>query len=147
MKIRSDKSSAIRYKDSRGIAPRKGVSSIFTGELTRQEEKIQDNDRQELESLREKLFDAGDNLEKEPTMANLAAFRDLIGKFARKATSMAYKMETFTSEYGGRPLDIITVIDKEVDELYHLVMQGQQSRIKIAAKISSIKGLIVKLKA
>ncbi len=147
MKISSDKPSAIRCKDNRGVAPRKGVSSIFSGELILQEEKLQDNDRQELENLRESLFGAGEKLEKEPTMANLAAFRELIGKFARKATSMAYRMETVTSEYGGRPLDIVAVIDKEVDELYHLVMQGQQSRVQIAAKISSIKGLIVKLKA
>ncbi len=117
MKIRSDKPSAIRCKDSRGIVPRKGVSSIFSGELIRQEEKLQDNDRQELENLRERLFDAGEKLEKEPTMANLAVFRELIGKFARKATSMAYRMETIANEYGGRPLDIVTVIDKEVDEL------------------------------
>jgi uncharacterized protein YaaR (DUF327 family) len=147
MKIRSDKPSAIRCKDSRGIVPRKGASSIFSGELIRQEGKLLDDERQALDELRERLFDAGEKLEKDPTIANLTEFCELIGKFAKKANSLAYRVETVTSDFGGRPLDIITIIDREVDELYHLVMQGQQCRILIAAKISSIKGLIVKLKA
>jgi uncharacterized protein YaaR (DUF327 family) len=147
MKIRSEKPSAIRCKDSRGIVPRKSASSIFFGELNRQEGKLLDNERQALEELRGKLFDAGEKLEKDPTIANLSVFRELIGAFAKKATSMAYRIETLKGDYGSRPLDIVTVIDREVDELYHLVMQGQQARIRIAAKISSIKGLIVKLSA
>ena len=147
MKIRSDKPSSIRCNDSRGIVPRKGASSIFSGELNRQEGKILNDDRQALDDLRDKLFNAGEKLEKDPTIANLSEFCELIGKFAKKATSMAYRIDTVKSEFGGRPLDIISVIDKEVDELYHLVMQGQKCRIQIAAKISSIKGLIVKLRA
>jgi uncharacterized protein YaaR (DUF327 family) len=147
MKIRSDKSSAISRRDSRGVVPRKGSSSIFSGVLNRQEEKLQEDDRKALEDLRDRLFDAGERLEKDPTISNLSAFCELIGKFAKKATSMAYRIDTVTSDFGGRPLDIISVIDKEVDEIYNLVMQGQKCRIQIAAKISSIKGLIVKLKA
>ncbi len=147
MKIRGDKPSAIGSRGSRGIVPRKSASPIFSGELNRQEEKLLDNERRALEALKERLFDAGEKLERDPTIANLSAFRDLIGAFAKKATSMAYRIETLKGDYGSRPLDIVTVIDKEVDELYHLVMQGQRARIRIAAKISSIKGLIVKLSA
>lgn len=147
MKISNDKPSTIRSKDSRGIIPRKSASSIFFGELNRQEDKLLDNERLALEELREKLSEAGEKLERDPTLAHLSAFRELIGKFAKKATSMAYRIETVNDEFGGRPLDIVSVIDKEVDELYHLVMQGQRCRIRIAAKISSIKGLIVKLAA
>lgn len=147
MKIRSEKPLAIRCKDSRGIVPRKSPSSIFFGELNRQEGKLLDTERQALEELREKLSDAGEKLERDPTIANLSEFCQLIGKFAKKATSMAYRIETVKNDFGGRPLDIVSVIDKEVDELYHLVMQGQSCRIQIAVKISSIKGLIVKLAA
>ncbi|HET6421740.1 MAG TPA: YaaR family protein [Geobacteraceae bacterium] len=147
MKIRGNKPSAIGRGEGRGIVPKKSVSTIFTGELKRQEESLLDNERQALEELRERLLDAGDKLEKDPTIANLSEFRRMIGAFAKKATSMAYRIDTLQSDYGGRPLDIVTVIDREVDELYHLVMQGQRARIQIAAKISSIKGLIVKLSA
>lgn len=147
MKISTDEPSAIRSRDNLGIVTRKSASSIFSSELNRQEGKLLDNERQELEELREKLFVAGEKLEKDPTIAHLSAFRELIRKFARKATSMAYRIETVKNDFGGRPLDIVSVIDNEVDELYHLVMQGQRCRIRIAAKISSIKGLIVKLAA
>lgn len=112
--------------------------------MNRQEEKQQDTEKQSLKDLRDKLFDAGDRLEQEPSPANLAEFRKLIGTFAKKATSMAYRFETLGG-YIGSDLGLVSVIDKEVDELLRLVMQGQKVRLEIAAKISTIKGLIVKL--
>ncbi len=147
MKIGTDKPSTIRSGSRRGVATRNTALPVFSGELGRQESKLLDNDRQLLEELKEGLIDAGDKLEKEPTMANFSEFCQLIGKFAKKATSMAYRIETMTGDTGARALDVVTIIDKEVDELYHLVMQGQQCRVQIAAKIVSIKGLIVKLTA
>jgi len=145
MKIRTEKPSTIRSQDRLGIVTRNNSSSIFSSELGRQEEILLDNDRQMLADIKERLFDTGEKLEKDPTVANFSAFCELIGKFAKKATSMAYRIDTLTGNMGTRPLDVVTIIDKEVDELYHLVMQGQRCRIQIAAKILSIKGLIVKL--
>jgi uncharacterized protein YaaR (DUF327 family) len=145
MKIRTDKPSDIRCREGRGIIARNKSTSVFSSELGRREEILLDNDRQMLADLKQSLYDAGEKLEKDPTAANFSAFCELIGKFAKKATSMAYRIDTLTGNMGSRPLDVLTIIDKEVDELYHLVMQGQRCRIQIAAKILSIKGLIVKL--
>ena len=63
-------------------------------ELNRQEEKQRDIEKQALEDLRNKLFDAGNRLEHEPSPANLAEFRELIGTFIKKATSMPYRFES-----------------------------------------------------
>jgi uncharacterized protein YaaR (DUF327 family) len=145
MKIGTEKPSTIKSRDRRSIVTRNNASSIFSGELNRQEVKLLDIDRQAMEELKERLSEAGEKLEKDASMANFSAFCELIGKFAKKATSMAYRIDTVTGNNGSRPLDVVSIIDKEVDELYHLVMQGQRCRIQIAAKILSIKGLIVKL--
>lgn len=145
MKIRSDKPSTVRSGSGRVVAARGSSASVFSAEIKRQEGKLLEDDRQLLEGLRNHLFEAGERLEKDPTLANFSSFCELIGKFARKATAMAYRIETITGGAGARPLDIVSIIDKETDELYHLVMQGQRCRIQIAAKILSIKGLIVKL--
>jgi len=144
MKISDSKPSSMRSRENRGVVTRRGGASIFFGELNRQEEKLLDIEKQSLNDLRDKLFQAGDRLEQEPSPANLAEFRELIGSFAKKATSMAYRFET-TSSFIGSDLGLVSVIDKEVDELLRLVMQGQKARLEIAAKISTIKGLIVKL--
>ena len=37
----------------------------------------------------------------------------------------------------------MTVIDKEADLLYHLVMREQKDHIRIVAQIIKIKGLVV----
>lgn len=146
MKISDSKPSSMRSRENRGVVTRRGGASIFFGELNRQEEKLLDIEKKSLNDLRDKLFQAGDRLEQEPSPANLAEFRELIGSFAKKATSMAYRFET-TSSFIGSDLGLVSVIDKEVDELLRLVMQGQKARLEIAAKISTIKGLIVKLSA
>jgi len=146
MKISGSKPSSMRPRENRGGVTRRGGASVFFGELNKLEEKQRDTEKQALEDLRAKLFDAGDRLEQDPSPANLAAFRELIGTFAKKATSMAYRFESMGG-YIGSELGLVSVIDKEVDELLRLVMQGQRARIDIAAKISTIKGLIIKLSA
>lgn len=146
MKITGSKPSSTRSRDKSGGVARSGGASIFFSELNRQEEKQQVTEKQSLEVLRDKLFAAGDRLEQEPSPANLAEFRELIGSFAKKATALAYRFEIMGS-YMGSDLGLVSIIDKEVDELLRLVIQGQRARIDIAAKISTIKGLIIKLAA
>jgi len=145
MKIAGSKPSLLRAGENRDGVTRRGGTSVFFSELKREEEK-RDSEKRSLEDLRDKLFEAGDRLEQEPSPANFAEFRKLIGDFAKKATTMAYRFET-TGGSLGRELCLVSVIDREVDELLRLVMQGQRTRIDIAAKISTIKGLIIKLSA
>jgi uncharacterized protein len=97
----------------------------------------------ELQRLKEEIDKAGDILEQEPTIANFKIFRELLGAMARKVSSEAYKMEMLTSGFTGRTHEVITVIDKEADLLYHLVMREQKDHIRIVAKIIKIKGLVV----
>lgn len=99
----------------------------------------------ELQRLKDEIDQAGDALEKEPTIANFKAFRELIGAMARKVSTEAYRMEMLSGGVSGRPHEVITVIDKEADLLYHLVMREQKDHIRIVGQILKIKGLVVDL--
>jgi uncharacterized protein len=145
MQITTTGLTKIRPQSNRVIVIRNEAASIFSRVLNREEEKFLDFDKLELEDLKEELQDVGDDFEKEPTLANFRVFRDLIGKFAKKATSIAYRIEKKPACRPGRTLEIVAIIDRAADELYHLVMEGQQNRIRIAGRIANINGMIIQI--
>jgi uncharacterized protein len=138
------KSGGITKKGKGGAA--KSVASpsapLFAGRLT-EVAKIRAQYPEELHQLKEEIDKAGDVLEQEPTIANFKVFRDLLGVMAKKVSSQAYKMELLGGGFSGRTHEVITVIDKEADLLYHLVMREQKDHIRIVAQIVKIKGLVV----
>ncbi|MBJ6726575.1 YaaR family protein [Geomesophilobacter sediminis] len=97
---------------------------------------------EELQRLKGELDEIGEILEREPTVANYRRFRDTIGALARKVNAEAYRVEQLGGTIG-RVHEVISVIDKEADVLYHLVMREQKDNIRIAAQIMKIRGLIV----
>jgi len=100
----------------------------------------------ELEELKKEIDLAGDNLERDPSMAHFKEFRELLTSMARKVTAEAYRVELLSgSPRAPAYHEIITVIDKHADSLYRLIMSEQKDRIKIAAKIQEIRGLLVSL--
>jgi len=134
-----------RPQNNRVIIIRSETQSIFSSELNKQEEKFLDIDKLELEDIKEALHDVGDDFEREPTIANFRVFRELIRKFAKKATSMAYRIEKQANCRSSRTFEIVSIIDRAADELYHLVMEGQQSRVRIAGRIANINGMIIQI--
>jgi len=138
--------------DSRSIAKKgkggaaKGIAGagapLFAGRLTAVS-KASAEYQGELQRLKEEIDKAGDVLEQEPTIANFKVFRELIGAMARKVSAEAYRMEQLGGGITGRSHEVITVIDKEADLLYHLVMREQKDHIRIVAQIIKIKGLVV----
>jgi len=146
MQITGARSTKIRPQNNRVIVIGNGAPSLFSRELTRKEEKILDVDRLELEDLKEELQGMGECFENEPTLGNFRIFREMIGRFARKATSLAYRVEK-VNDRRGSILEMVSIIDRNADALYHLVMQGQQNRFSIASRIASINGMIIKVSA
>ena len=132
-------------KKGKGAATKSvGGSSapLFAGRLT-QVAKASTDYAGELQRLKEEIDKAGELLEREPTVVNLRSFRDQIGALAKKVSSEAYRMESLGGGFTGRVHEVMTVIDKEADLLYHLVMREQKDHIKIVAQIMKIKGLVV----
>ncbi|CAH2030608.1 YaaR family protein [Trichlorobacter ammonificans] len=121
------------------------LSSFFATELKGKQQEV-DNYGQDIETLRQQIDQAGAKLEQEPTLANFKQFRELLSRLAKRISGEAYRLE----KVGGTPLnpryfEIITVIDKEADKLYELVVKEQKNRMAITAAVIGIKGLVVDL--
>ena len=118
-------------------------SSPFAADLAKSGEKLTDR-AVELEELKKEIDLAGDNLERDPTMANFKSFRELLTSLARKVTADAYRVELLHGTSRAPAYhEVISVIDHHADTLYRLIMSQQKDRIKIAAKIQEIKGLVI----
>lgn len=148
--MRIDEKSESRRIDKKGKgAASKSVGStgnvLFAGRLTQVAKSNASEYQGELQRLKEEVDQAGEVLEREPTIVNFRAFRGLIGAIAKKVSSEAYRIEAVGGGFTGRTHEVMTVIDKEADLLYHLVMREQKDHIRIVAQIMKIKGLVVDL--
>lgn len=145
MRIDDKSESRSVTKKGKGAAT-KGVAGqgnpLFAGRLT-QIAKSSSEYAGELQRLKDEIDRAGEVLEQEPTIVNFKAFRGLIGAIAKKVSSEAYRIELVGGGFSGRTHEVMTVIDKEADLLYHLIMREQKDHIRIVAQIMKIKGLVI----
>lgn len=121
------------------------INSLFAGKLSTQMDEQHDlND--DIESLKNSIDSAGEKLDAEPTLTNFANFRGLLSKLAKKLNSEAYRLEkTGGTPQNPRYYETISVIDREADQLYALLVKTNHDRLAITAKIIGIKGLVVDL--
>ena len=122
-----------------------GLFSLFSSELQSKQHEV-DHYKQSIDELKTSLESAGQTLEQEPTISNFKKFRELLSKLAKQVSNEAYRLE----KVGGTPMnpryyEIITIIDKEADKLYELVVKEQKDRMAITASVIGIKGLVVDL--
>ena len=118
-----------------------GLFSLFSSELQSKQHEV-DHYKQSIDELKTSLEAAGQSLEQEPTINNFKKFRELLSKLAKQVSNEAYRLE----KVGGTPMnpryyEIITIIDKEADKLYELVVKEQKDRMAITASVIGIKGL------
>lgn len=120
--------------------------SIFSSELKTREQQEQSGFDQTIDGLRKELDSVGKMLEQDPTIQNFKHFRELLSRIVKQVSGEAYRLE----KIGGSPsnpryYEIITVIDKEADKLYELIVKEQKDRMAITASVIGIKGLVVDL--
>lgn len=119
------------------------VSSPFVRALSLRRTEI-DSYEQQLQDLKDEIEQAGSDLEREPTIANFRTYRDLIATLAKTVTSNAYRLERVGgTSLNPRCFEIVTVIDREADNLLRLIMTENKDRLAITNKIMELKGLIV----
>ena len=146
--MRIQDSSSLREldKNTKSSSPiRKIMNSFFADELSRNEEGIVSY-QDDIETLRIEIEKAGNLLTTEPTLVNFKHFRDLLSTLAKRVNSEAYRLDKF----GGTPqnpryFEIITVINREADILYNLIVKENRDPMAITAKVIGIKGLVVDL--
>jgi uncharacterized protein YaaR (DUF327 family) len=122
-----------------------GLFSLFSSEMNSRQMEMNNHDK-DISKLRTALESAGSALEQDPTINNFKRFRELLSTLAKQVSTEAYRLE----KVGGTPFnpryyEIITVIDKEADKLYELIVKEQKDRMAITASVIGIKGLVVDL--
>ena len=122
-----------------------GLFSLFSSEL---ESRQQDNSHysKSIADLRDELDSIGKTLEQDPTIPNFKRFREVLSTLAKQVSTEAYRLE----KIGGTPsnpryYEIITVINKEADKLYELIVKDHKDSMAITASVIGIKGLVVDL--
>jgi len=149
----------VKIQDNTGLAPLRknntspsavrkegaGLFSLFSSELNSVQAETETYSR-DIDDLRKEIDTAGQMLESEPTLPNFKRFRELLSRLAKRVSSEAYRLE----KIGGTPMnpryyEIITVIDKEADKLYQMIISEQKDRMAITASVIGIKGLVVDL--
>lgn len=146
--MRIQDSSSVRELDKntkRSSSVKKIMNSFFADELSHHEGGIASY-QDDIETLRSEIETAGNMVAAEPTLANFKYFRDLLGRLAKKINAEAYRLD----KVGGTPqnpryYEIITVIDREADSLYNLIVKENRDTMAITAKVIGIKGLVVDL--
>lgn len=146
--MRIQDSSSVREldKNTTSSSPlKKIINSFFANELSHNEEEIASY-QDDIDSLRNDIEKAGNLLTTEPTLTNFKHFRDLLSKLAKRVNAEAYRLEKF----GGTPqnpryYETITVINREADILYNLIVKENRDSMAITAKVIGIKGLVVDL--
>ncbi|WP_051206487.1 DUF327 family protein [Oceanospirillum maris] len=148
----NDKLKALRTGDGTKRARTKETSRIgktrsFTDHLVQQVDEVsRPSLNEELNFIRQALEDAGNTLERNPTIGNLEIYRVLLSNLVGKATQGAYEVEgvgpgwSLTDKH-----HVIRRIDEEVEGLLLLVLDEQKDALKIAAKLTHLKGLVVDL--
>ena len=133
-------------KNKKNSSPMKKImNTFFADELSHHEEEV-DSYQDDIDTLRGTIEKAGDLLTSEPILANLQKFRDLLSTLAKRVNAEAYRLDKF----GGTPqnpryYEIITVINREADHLYNLIVKENKDTMAITARIIGIKGLVVDL--
>jgi uncharacterized protein YaaR (DUF327 family) len=146
--MRIHDSSSLREldKNTKSSSPvKKIMNSFFADELSQQEESI-GSYQDDVETLRAEIEKSGNQLTTEPTLANFKHFRELLSTLAKKVNTEAYRLD----KVGGTPqnpryYEIITVINREADNLYNLIVKENRDSMAITAKVIGIKGLVVDL--
>jgi uncharacterized protein YaaR (DUF327 family) len=146
--MRIEDSSSLREldKNTKSSSPvKKMMSSFFADELARKEHNAASS-QDDLESLRTEIEKAGNVLTDAPTLANFKRFRDLLSTLAKKVTADAYRLDKFGgTAQNPHYYETITIIDREADALYNLIVRENRDSMAITAKVIGIKGLVVDL--
>jgi len=146
MRIQDSSSLRDLDKNTKSSSPMKKImNSIFAEELGHHEEEATSY-KDDIGTLRTNIEKAGTLLTTEPTLANFKHFRDLLSTLVKRVNTEAYRLD----KLGGTPhnpryYEIITVINRDADILYNLIVKENRDPMAITAKVIGIKGLVVDL--
>ena len=146
MKIQSTRTSSASVSGERDTTGRsERVTQHFAAELTNQTD---DQYRERLAALMQKIDAQGERLGKVPTFADLKEYRNLVRQFLGETVNRAFLLESRMGWDGrGRQKVFSTIkkVDGELAGLAEEVREGQSAHLKILDRLDSIRGLLVDL--
>ena len=122
-------------------ATRQGFSMALNKEADQQT-------RQQLEELMDKIQQQGKKLGQTPTFGELKAYRDLVKNFMSEAVGQMYDVDAGAGwDRRGRQKSytLVKTIDATLEALTEDVRQGQERQLAILEKLDSIRGMLVDL--
>ncbi|MBB1487431.1 YaaR family protein [Oceanospirillum sediminis] len=146
-KLKSSRPGGGLRRGKTAIAGAATTGLSFTDHLDSQvEEAGRPSLNQKLTHMRIALDDAGNVLEKNPTLGNLEVYKTLLSNLIAAATRGAYDVQGIGAGWtASEKHHVVKLIDQEAEELLQLVMSEQRDNLKIAGKLVQIKGLVIDL--
>ncbi|EGO65963.1 YaaR family protein [Acetonema longum] len=131
--------------DRETVAKADPANSQFAFDLGKNKERLS---KEKLNELLEEITEQGEKLASIPTYAELKAYRGLVSKFLNEVVTNMYAVDSQNGwDRQGRQKMYTTIkqIDQELAGLAEDVRAGQEKQIGIAAKLDTIRGLLVDL--
>lgn len=140
--LRDDRRTSKPLKSRSGAA----VGKVSFNDHFTQQTQVTDRHayRAELDHLRSLLDEAGEDLERNPTVGNFEVFRTLMGSLISRVLEGGFQVENVGP--GWHPADrhqIIRKIDAEAEALLEMVLEEHKDRTQIHKRISTLKGLVI----
>jgi len=125
------------------IEPGEKPAQIFGVEL---EKNIDEDYRERLGKLLDKITEEGDKLSQNPTYSELRNYRNLVRDFIGEAVNRCYLMESKMGwDNRGRQKMYSTIkkVDLELAALTEDVRVGQERQLSIMERLGAIKGMLL----
>lgn len=141
MRIEERRSREIETKKKHIALGNNNSISVF-GSILGEEEKVFTEYKLDLEELKRDIDEAGEALEREPSLEEFNHFRDLIRALTKKVSKEAYRLRTVGFSFR-KQYTIVATINEELNSLYRLVISEQKNHLSIANKVIKLRGLVV----
>lgn len=107
---------------------------------------------QELEDMLDTLYEAGENLKKEPSLSRINEYRESIRHFLTAALPGCYEViqqkgikRKIDGEFKQKDYRLVQVIDQKLEKLVAYVLTQQSSQLEIIRKVDDIHGCLIDL--
>lgn len=117
------------------------ASATMFSSLLEIEEKKNSNYQYELEELRDEIYKAGEELERDPSIEEYNHFRDLIRSLTERVSREAYRIEIVGSFR--KKHSVVATVNEELNSLYKEIIKEQKNHMAITNKIVRLKGLVI----
>ena len=125
--------------------PAERPQQVFGAELAKS---IDDNYRERMGQLLEKIVEQGAKLSQNPTYAELRSYRNMVRSFVGEAVNRSFTLEArlgWDNRGRQKMYSIVKRVDEELAGLTEDVRIGQERQLSIMERLGAIRGMLVDL--